>query len=56
MTNRYILISIKANLKSCVEIGVNPGVNKLIEISIDKIDTLLYEEDVRNDKECDEYA
>ena len=56
MFNRYTLIAIKANLKSCLNIGVNPAVKKLIEICIDKIGELLYEEDIRNDAECDEYA
>ena len=53
--NRHQLINIKANLKSCLKIGVSTGVAKIIEISIDKIDDLLHDEDVRNDAECDEY-
>ena len=41
--NKYTLINIKANLNSCLSIGVNTAVRKLIEISIDKIDKMLEE-------------
>ena len=50
--NRYALINIKANLNSCLSIGVNPGVNKLIELSITRIDEMIQETERINNGIC----
>ena len=39
--NKYTLINIRANLNSCLSIGVNTAVAKLIELCIHRIDQML---------------
>ena len=50
--DKYTLINIKANLNSCLSIGVNPGVNKLIELSITRIDEMIQETERINNGIC----
>ena len=51
--NKYTLINIKANLNSCLSIGVNIAVSKLIELCIHRIDEMLETEEVSHSTTSD---